>query len=234
MGLIGRVKQYIRSIRNGENFPDIINNTGGPYDLTSKHYQPPGEDSVPLPNDLVVSVVIEKSGNARAVGFVDPVNPGVAIGGEVRRYARSPDGVIVSQIYQMGDGTIIIENDGVTTTIKPDGDHLIDNGIATYHISPDGTVETDNGGVNSLMTPSGQGKLSNKFGFIDLLENGVVSINGTLFSPTGAITMASAQGILMSGGGSLDLSSGGNIIFTTTTYQAHRHTETGTITSTPI
>jgi len=127
LGFLGRVKQFVRSVLNGEFYPDVQTDTGGKYNITSKLFQPAGDDCAPLPEDLAVTVETQKTGSLAAVGFIDPNNEGIALPGESRRYARDSGGVIQSQIFQRNDGTIIIENLLVSQTISPDGSVVIQN-----------------------------------------------------------------------------------------------------------
>ncbi len=232
--VIGRVKQFVRSERNSENYPDIVNDTGGAYNITSKSFQMAGDDCVPLPEDLVVSVPTEKKGNLAGVGFIDPKNPGVSSPGETRRYARSSDGSIVSQVYQQNDGTLLLENDEGLIRIDPDGTITSENGGVSFVLFASGNGLIDNGVYTYSFDAAGNASSSNGSGFINLLSSGQVNINGTVFNTNGSIVMAAGQGIGMAGGGNIDMISGGDVLFGSTIYRTHRHTVSGTTTGTPV
>jgi len=235
VAVIGRVKKFLRSVRNGEFFPDVENDTGGSYNVTSKLFQGAGDDSAPLPDDLSVSVDTQKSGNLGAVGFIDPVNQGVSSPGEVRRYARSSDGVVVSQLYQQNDGKITLENDQGHIFISSDGQITSENEGVSFTLFPTGNGLIDNGVFTLAFDAAGNADLLNTAGFIKILANGQVNINGTIFNTNGSIVMASGSGIGMAGGGAIDMSSGGDVIFGSTTYRTHKHNDPiAGQTSTPV
>ena len=110
----------------------------------------------------------------------------------------------ISEIWLKGDGTVIATNE-----------------LATWQLNPDGVINWFNDN-----------------GTITMLANGNVDINGNIFEAGGKIVTAGAvdiAGILtLPNGTNIDLSAGGDVKFTATTYLTHKHTETGTVTSTPI
>ena len=79
--------------------------------LTLENFPPLGDDSPPLAGDFVAIKDSTGRGNSQAVGYIDPKNPGVALGGEKRFYARSPtDGSVICSGWLHGDGLIEFES----------------------------------------------------------------------------------------------------------------------------
>ncbi len=69
------------------------------------HCSAPGDDAPPLPGDRAV---VDDDSEA-VVGYVDPKNPGIALPGEKRAYARNEDGEIVGHVYLRRDGSVELE-----------------------------------------------------------------------------------------------------------------------------
>jgi len=178
LGFIGRVKQFLRLEKGGEFYPALQVDTGGKYNVTAKHFQAPGDDCAPLPEDLPAAFETQKSGNLAAVGVIDPKNQGIAKPGEVRRYSRDEEGAVTSQIYQQNDGTILIDNGNGFVQISPDGEILLENPLINYLFEANGTATLQNGAGIFKMSPDGS-----------------VNINGTIFDASGNITMAGGADI---------------------------------------
>jgi hypothetical protein len=94
---------FVQSIERNqdENGPivEVIADTGGGTLLTLEHFDGAGEDSPPLPGDLVALDESTGQGAARAVGYADPKNAGTALAGEKRIFARDPDGTVVAEFW---------------------------------------------------------------------------------------------------------------------------------------
>ncbi len=131
---MGRIARTIENILNRINM-----NLGGSYDNECEHAQPLGSDSRPLANDDGITTQTGGVGRHTALGFFDYGNK-VANPGEKRIYGRDADGNVTSHVYLMNDGTIKIENDGVSYTLKPSGETIETNGSGTKTMQPDGTV----------------------------------------------------------------------------------------------
>lgn len=143
MGLISVVKQFARVTLDGAFRALITHDPGNLASTDAEYYGPSGDDSPPLPEDFVLLVESEGAGRQNAAGIMDTRNEGTAEPGEVRRYARDPDGAIVATIWLKGDGTIAISNDGGTIEMAPSGDVTI-NGVvidASGNISTPGDIE---------------------------------------------------------------------------------------------
>ena len=84
--LIGNVIEWFREDEDGDKVENVKVNPGGDIPVTSMHSMSPGEDSPPYKKDLAILVKVPGAQNFVTVGYIDPVNEGVAADGEVRRY----------------------------------------------------------------------------------------------------------------------------------------------------
>jgi len=73
-------------------------------------YNPPGDDSRPLPGDSVAYIENNNIGGKSAVGFLDTKNPPVSKNGEKRLYSRDSGRNIKAIIFLKEDGSIEINN----------------------------------------------------------------------------------------------------------------------------
>lgn len=138
MGLISIVRSIARLVRDGANLTELLHDPGNADSNDAQVFGPSGDDSPPLADD---STFIAPHGSRKqaALGFADTRNEGVAEPGEVRRYARDPDGAIVATIWLQGDGTISISNaEGGVIEMAPGGDVTI-NGVT---IDTEGNIST--------------------------------------------------------------------------------------------
>jgi hypothetical protein len=118
-----------------ENGPvvEVIADTGGGTLLTLEHFDGAGEDSLPLPGDLVALDESTGQGAARALGYADPKNVGTAQNGEKRLYARDPNTKEpVAELWLKSNGDIAV------TSIKAAG-KIILNGV---EIDQQGNITT--------------------------------------------------------------------------------------------
>jgi hypothetical protein len=115
---------------------------------TPDHYQPAGDDALPLAGDFAaVSDDDEGSSSGEVVGYHDPLDANrKASPGEKRIYARSADGVCVGEIWIKGDGSLVLKSvlasSGGEIAIAPSGDVTI-NGVtidAAGNVTAPGTV----------------------------------------------------------------------------------------------
>jgi hypothetical protein len=121
MSRIAIVISFERTTRDGVPIEEIKVDSSGDA-TTHDHYQPPGEDSPPLPGDYAVLVESDDgAGEEKIVGYSDPVNEGVAEPGERRQYARDADGNVVVSIHMKADGSLEISNENGSLTLEVDG-----------------------------------------------------------------------------------------------------------------
>lgn len=104
--MIGEVIRVERDIEEGAHVTNVIVDQGGGNTLTAEYYPAPGDDSPPCAGDMAALGDSEGAGSSSLVGVNDGRNQGKAAGGEKRFYARSTDGVPVSEFWLKGDGTI--------------------------------------------------------------------------------------------------------------------------------
>lgn len=122
---------------------------------TPDHYQPAGDDALPLKGDFAaVSDDEEGSSSGECVGYHDPVDANrKAAPGEKRIYARSPDGVCVGEIWLKGDGTLALKSTlatvGGSIEIKPSGE-IVANGV---EIGTDGVIKCSDVVLTQTMPP---------------------------------------------------------------------------------
>lgn len=135
MGRIGRVLSFTRRVLNGVNFSDVKFDTGGGNIHTGEHFSAPGDDSVPLPNDSLITQEIPRTGGEVPVGYIDSKANQTAQTGEKRIYARDPN---------TGDAV-------VSMWLKNDGSAVLANALGSIILGADGTINLN--GV--IIDPSG-------------------------------------------------------------------------------
>lgn len=121
MGLIGKLLDFVRGEDGDAKIADVTIDPGGGANLTVPHYSCPGDDSQPLPDDFVAASESTGSGNAMAVGYLDPKNAGEAAAGEKRIYARDSAGDPVVWVWLKNDGSAIIDNGSGSIELGADG-----------------------------------------------------------------------------------------------------------------
>lgn len=99
--------------------------------VTAEHYTPPGLDVLPLPGDEVVVEEADGQGEGTAVAYQDLKNPGKAVAGEWRFYARNSSGSPVCEIWLKGDGTVEVSNASGKYKLLPDGSLDYNDGAFT-------------------------------------------------------------------------------------------------------
>jgi hypothetical protein len=111
---------------------------------TPEHYQPAGDDALPLAGDFAaVEGDDEGSSSGQVVGYHDPIDANrKASPGEKRIYARSPEGVLVAEVWLKNDGTLalksVLATSGGSIDIQPSGNVVI-NGVT---FDPEGNIST--------------------------------------------------------------------------------------------
>lgn len=121
MGRIAQILSVTKRLVNGVNKSDVKINPDGGSNITVPHFSTPGDDSVPLTTDTVVTTEVQGTGNEAAVGYIDPLNTPKSGPGEKRIYSRDASGAEVAEVWLKDDGTIEISNQGGSVKINPDG-----------------------------------------------------------------------------------------------------------------
>jgi hypothetical protein len=105
VGRIGRLVDL-----SVDEFVELIAETIAGNNETSDFFTPPGDDSVPLPEDRIVLVEVNGTNNAAAVGVLS-VSQG-AKPGEKILYARDKDCNVVSVFKMLNDGSVAAVSEG--------------------------------------------------------------------------------------------------------------------------
>lgn len=137
MGLIGRLLSFTRD----GNISDVKLDSGGGVNITAEHFASPGDDSFPLPSDIVVTVEIPRGGGYATIGYIDPNNALITSVGEKRIYSRDASGTVKVSFWLKNDGSARLENDSGYLELKADGT-VEANGAK---ILPNGDVITSDG-----------------------------------------------------------------------------------------
>tara|TARA_R100000541_G_scaffold18689_2_gene28562 strand:+ start:13359 stop:13916 length:558 start_codon:yes stop_codon:yes gene_type:complete len=141
VGLIAKILEFARTATNGVPASDVKADPGGQALKTSQHFQPPGVDAHPLPDDFVLLVSVQGSGKHSAAGYLDPKNQQTAQAGEHRAYSRGEDGEQVAQVWVKNDGTVLGGNDSGSHTLFPNGAQTMQNANGYIKLLEDGTVD---------------------------------------------------------------------------------------------
>lgn len=139
MGLIGVVREFIRTKRGTANVSDVVVSTGGGANSTAPHFSASGDDAPALPSDAAAMVRIDEVGAGRTmiVGYIDPKNAQTAQPGDRRVYARDPEtGDQVAELWLKSTGEITLSNALGAIVLGSDGFVNI-NGVT---FSPAGAV----------------------------------------------------------------------------------------------
>lgn len=108
MGLIGELVRLARDTVDGEHVTDVTVDLSQNDTRAAHHYAPAGDDSRPLPGDLVALSPSSEGGTVHALGYLDRRNESQADDGEVRRYARAQSGTPVAEVWLKKSGDIVI------------------------------------------------------------------------------------------------------------------------------
>lgn len=109
-GTLATVLSSERSVaEDGHQMVDILVDAGAGDHQAAELYQPPGDDSLPLPGDSALLQEAPGTGSKAVVGFDDPSNEGKALPGERRLYSRTTAGAVAADIWLKGDGSVHIE-----------------------------------------------------------------------------------------------------------------------------
>lgn len=151
-GIVGLLRSTIWRLRGGVSVTDVTLDPGGGPNVSAEHFQPAGDDAVPLPGDYSYAGPGPQKGRYAAVGYLDARNPPVASAGEKRMYSRNQTGVPMAAIWIKADGAIRGENAAGYFELEPGGDFWV-NGA---RITVDGDVITSDG-VSLRNHPHNQG-----------------------------------------------------------------------------
>lgn len=161
MGLIGKVKSWLNTTRNGAKIAEIKGAIHGTL-KTLLHTSGIGDDSQALPGDYVVTVRDVKTGRETIVGYIDPNCPQNAGAGEKIIYSRDASGAVVAKAWLKNTGEIELSNDLASLTIDPTGEFGFSGPLGSFTI--------DAAGLGTLTLPAGFNVIAN------------TAITGTLFN----------------------------------------------------
>ena len=171
MGSLGKVIQFIRTVRNLAKISDVIIDPGGGANKTAVNCVGIGDDSYPLATDYAAAIKIGKTGNIVVVGYLDPKNDPVSLPGEKRIYSRQyPAGSIAAEIYLKNTGEIEIKNDNGEINIFNDGKARINNPNGTITLEANGSVDVNGTVIDNHGIITGNGAITGK-GITDTTTN---------------------------------------------------------------
>jgi hypothetical protein len=148
VGFVADVLEFLRSIVDGAQTPEVKVDRGGGDTATGYHFACPGDDSRPLAGDDAYLADDEGAGNRQAVGYRDQRSTPKAGAGEKRIYSRSAPGVMAAEVWLKADGTIVVTNAiGVALQLAPSGAASVSNAL--------GSIDLDAAGNVTATTPLG-------------------------------------------------------------------------------
>ncbi len=137
MGMTGQVLSFERQEgTNGSISQTKFQN--GEFPETAPHFADPGDDSHPLPDDLVALSATTGTGAVNAVAYLDPKNKPKTQPGEKRIYARDENGAAIAEFWLKNDGSIFLGNAKGSIGLQANGNVII-NGV---EIDTDGNITT--------------------------------------------------------------------------------------------
>jgi hypothetical protein len=132
MGYLATVLSVTRSVASGAQALEAKVSRGGNDTITAYSFVNPGDDSYPLPGDVVFVVEAEGKGNGQVVGYQDPETSPVANAGEKRIYARSGPGVVSCEVWLKADGALVLKNTLGSLELDPAGNVTVTTPLGTY------------------------------------------------------------------------------------------------------
>jgi hypothetical protein len=138
--MIARVLSSFRSTRGGIPRLEVVGDKAAGTEATRTNFAPAGDDSPPLAGDFMGGPPSNGAGRGIVSGYIDPVNPGVATEGEVRRYARDTEGAIVAVVYLRGDGSLSLQSvtGGCSVVLDASGAVSASNGAGSFGLDASG------------------------------------------------------------------------------------------------
>jgi hypothetical protein len=185
-GRVGRVLDHIIN-----KFVQLILETRKGYNQTVCLFAPSGDNSVPCKEDRLIILKVDGTGKYIAVAVATEsqgANPGEKI-----FFARDQDGVIVSKIIMLNDGSINIEADGdITSKTKKNATHEVKGNLT---VTIKGDIEFDaNGTIKEIggkdVTREATGKYTIMGATIEIsgsTELVLKTIGASLWIPNGVI-----------------------------------------------
>ncbi len=191
-GVIATVLSTERKKRNGAQVTDVKSDSGGEHILTPEHFSPAGDDSLPLPGDSLGGIPVQGSGRSIVSGYVDPINPGVAKPGEVRRYSRDDEGTVQATFHLRKDGSVEVQSvvGFASMVLGKDGSITGVNSQGSFTLDAQGGFKITNAGATLELGALGTFSLTNLFGTFLLGLSGDFSINGAQITNIGDIISA--------------------------------------------
>jgi len=138
VGRIAKILSFIRVQRNGAKISDVKADPGGGANITAEHFSAPGDDSQPMPGDYVALNADSGSGRESALGYLDPLNPPVALKGDKRIYARDADGAVIVEVWLKNTGEATTKNGSGSVTLGPTGSILGTNNNGSFELQAAG------------------------------------------------------------------------------------------------
>jgi hypothetical protein len=125
---MSRIAEVLSTERDADGVLTVRVDPGGGAVKSAEAFADAGSDCVPLPGDYVAISESAGAGTEQVTGYHDPTNPGVAEGGEVRRYARNADREIVGYLWLKRDGSYELESlTGAPLRLKTTGPIILDS-----------------------------------------------------------------------------------------------------------
>jgi hypothetical protein len=140
MGLVAKILQFTRKIKNGAKVTDVTVNDYGSANITAAHFSSAGDDSYPLNTDYAFLVDSAQNGRKVALGYIDPINDPVTNYGEKRIYGRTTGGEVSAEVLLKNNGQIDIKNDLISAVFNQDGSLTVNNGSGSLIMLSNGDV----------------------------------------------------------------------------------------------
>ena len=106
MAGLAKALAYIKTVKRGVTVATVKASLRLGQNVLADIYAASGDDSPPLPDDMLYLGDNDATGGRVCLGAVDQVNAPVAAAGEKRLYARDANGAPVVIIWLKGDGTL--------------------------------------------------------------------------------------------------------------------------------
>lgn len=124
---MGRIGEIVSTERDAAGVLTVRVDPGGGGVVTAEHFAPAGDDSRPLPGDFAALEESAGAGAEQAVGYSDAI-PNTSEEGEVHKYSRSTDGVLVAELWLRRDGTAeLLTLNGAPLRLKSTGPIIVDS-----------------------------------------------------------------------------------------------------------
>lgn len=182
MGFLATVISFTRSVVAGAQAPEAKVDRGGGDSITAYHFSSPGDDSHPLPGDVVFVAEDEGSGNVQIVGYQDPKTSPVAAAGEKRIYARSAPGTVACEVSLRNDGTVVVRNTQATIELRPDGAVAVNGAQASIELGADGAASVTNALGSIDLDAAGNITLKNAVATLELKTSGEATVSNAVGS----------------------------------------------------